>query len=110
MKRLRQKGLIIKTWYKQIALSVMLWLLKVMLRITVADYLKRRQWILELVHEPFFIEKEGRENMRNDQKICVYRRSSDHQWVDYNTMNEKQIVVNAVEYLYMRYFDRELDF
>ena len=43
MKRLRQKGLIIKTWYKQIALSVMLWLLKVMLRITVADYLKRRQ-------------------------------------------------------------------
>ena len=40
----------------------------------------------------------------------VYRRSSDHQWVDYYTMNEKQIVVIAVEYLYMRYFDRELDF
>ena len=30
------------------------------------DYLKGWQWILEFVYEAFFIEKEGRENMRND--------------------------------------------
>jgi hypothetical protein len=30
-----------------------------------------------------------------------YRQSSDHQWVGYYTINEKQIVVIAVEYLYL---------
>ena len=55
---------------------------------------------------------EGIKGLMSDvlRRRGVYRRSSDHQWVDYYTMNEKQIVVNAVEYLYMRYFDRELDF
>ena len=32
----------------------------------------------------------------DDERYRV--RSSDHQWVDYYTMNEKQIVVMAVEY------------
>ena len=55
---------------------------------------------------------DGIEGLMSDvlRRRGVYRRSSDHQWVDYYTMNEKQIVVMAVEYLYIKYFERELDF
>jgi hypothetical protein len=40
----------------------------------------------------------------------VYRRGANHQWENYYTMKEKQVVVLAVEYLYFKYFFRKLAF
>lgn len=40
----------------------------------------------------------------------VYRRTAEHKWKDYMTLNEKQIVVLAVEYLYQLHFYKNFNF